>query len=336
MNKDDFTRTLVSAAVRKGIRDIENDSRRSARNLVDLGAFFAKTKRQKEFFKKVQKLLTDPNSAYYPLVEALVRRTDAQTMETVCVNVGYGSWTSGARKLRQVSQAQALCVPWALTFDLTGGADGIDVPALVAQANELGVFSFFLFLGEEGTVPDGLIQALKAFGTSAFFIFCSSAAPIEQAGVNMMFSFEATAPEFEAQWADALERRLFAGVHRLYTDEDVESIVSGRVTDEATALELPFVCLVASEQCSVQARKCVQEYVIASRYGQEYPLICFDFPDDVLYINRVISDGAPLLVYRGSDGAVTVSGQKEPLCKGGLPLKEVCALLYAYREGCHA
>lgn len=116
MIKQDLARVAIELAVKRGIEDIRTDHKRSIRRLVDLGDHFANGRFHKYFFKAIQTMLEDEDSAYYHLVSQVVDRVDAQTISTIGINVGYNSWTLGAKTIRANEAELGFNIPWAISF----------------------------------------------------------------------------------------------------------------------------------------------------------------------------------------------------------------------------
>ena len=78
----DFKRISIENIVHKAFMDIEEDPRRGLRNLVDLGVNFAKGRFQKPFLRTIQNMLEDEDSAYYTLLEQLLKNTTPAHLST--------------------------------------------------------------------------------------------------------------------------------------------------------------------------------------------------------------------------------------------------------------
>ena len=87
---------MIEAAVDRGIREMQEDPKRSVRKLADLGRQFSRGRFQKNFFDLSQTLLQDDNSPYYTILSRLTRETNHETLKKFGVNIGYTSWTYGA------------------------------------------------------------------------------------------------------------------------------------------------------------------------------------------------------------------------------------------------
>lgn len=97
MRKRDLTRLLIESAVDRALRDMERDSHRTIRNLLDLALTFSKGSFERHFFTLCQQMLEDESSPYYQLLDRALRTCDRQTLKTFGINVGYeGNRSIGA------------------------------------------------------------------------------------------------------------------------------------------------------------------------------------------------------------------------------------------------
>lgn len=103
---------MIEAAVDRGIREMQEDPKRSVRKLADLGRQFSKGRFQKNFFDLSQTLLQDDNSPYYTILSRLTRETNHETLKKFGVNIGYTSWTYGASLIRSYEKEHGYDVPW--------------------------------------------------------------------------------------------------------------------------------------------------------------------------------------------------------------------------------
>ena len=98
---EDMSRVLIETMVRKGIREIQEDPERSARNLVDMAIHFLPEGRfSRALFDNVQRMLRDEDSAYYALVSDMVHHMDAERLLTFGMLLGYDGFTLGAQHAR--------------------------------------------------------------------------------------------------------------------------------------------------------------------------------------------------------------------------------------------
>lgn len=74
---------MIEAAVDRGIREMQEDPKRSVRKLADLGRQFSRGRFQKNFFDLSQTLLQDDNSPYYTILSRLTRETNHETLKKI-------------------------------------------------------------------------------------------------------------------------------------------------------------------------------------------------------------------------------------------------------------
>lgn len=155
MKQNRLVYALIQSAVEKGIRDVREDPKRGSRNLVELGAMFAKGAGQKAFFELLQQELQNDDSVYYRLVEQVFRDTRPEALSTFCMNLGYTGLICGARHIRKLRAQEGMNIPWCLYLLLEGGGAELALPT-VRQGKELGVYCYILLAD---SAPRGLEQA---------------------------------------------------------------------------------------------------------------------------------------------------------------------------------
>ena len=100
LKTEKVTYSLIEAAVNRGIKEMQEDPKRSVRKLADLGNQFARGRFQKSFFELSQTLLQDDDCPYYTLLSRLTEEIDHATLKRFGVNLGYTSWTYGSQLIR--------------------------------------------------------------------------------------------------------------------------------------------------------------------------------------------------------------------------------------------
>ncbi|HAE92634.1 MAG TPA: hypothetical protein DCG60_08345, partial [Tissierella sp.] len=123
--EDKLTKVMLEIAIERAFKEIELKSKRGIRNLVDLGAHFAKGRFQKDFYNIAQIMLENENSPYYKLVFNIVQNVDHNILKTFGINLGLNSWTYGAKKIRQYEEKKGYNVPWTIIFDFTNPKNDI-------------------------------------------------------------------------------------------------------------------------------------------------------------------------------------------------------------------
>ena len=315
MEHSSIMKIIIINAVKKGIRDIKNNSSRGLRYLVDLGAHFSKSRVQKEFFHTAQSLLNNPKSAYYSLTKEVVKKVDQKTLETFGINIGYMSWTYGANIIRQHENDHGYNVPWTIFLDCTfNAAQSIDLGRLIAQGQAMGIYTYMVFAGEQAVSLVELFRIFASYPDCAFILFSNSDSLSSLLGKeslslnNVMISVGHSQNNRERNMSLLAEKKRLFGVHFIYNDENVSEIISGRLLKQYHSLAYPFAFFVASDDCSPETVQSVCDYVKSCRKGQQYPILIFDLYTDVDYADQVISTESCMAKIR-YDGTVIAGNE---------------------------
>ena len=223
--KHPYSRTLIELAVKRALKSIEDDPKRSIRNMVDLGAYFSGGRFQKRFLEKIQVMLKNEKSAYYKLVQDTVSNVAHERLLTFGMNLGYNSCTYGAKRIRELEAAEGHNIPWAISVDI--GSHGLQktfnrYASLVDEGEELGIYTWLFFMEEE---RQGIWSLIEEHPDSAFVLFCESYILTtdfmnrvsEFNNVMLMVEYHASASEICMQLRN---RHLLYGVYYRYSAED--------------------------------------------------------------------------------------------------------------------
>ena len=290
-------RMLLEAAVDQGIREIERDLHRSVRRLVDLGKRFSRGRFQSQIFTLFQGLLANENSPYYELIRRLVREVDHETLKTVGVNVGFESWTNGAKRIRETEKARGVSVPWTRIFHMApGDADGSGLQAYersVEADMALGIHTFLL--QQEGGMGENAASTawMRRYPQCVFVYYLRDARMTEE-GVEAFAQTHNAVLSIPAQSADAaaLARRLAAhrclyGAHWRYAR--AEDALDEEALRRLLELRCPLAFFIAEDCCRQSDREAVAHFALEARTQQRYPMILMDLYEDTRYVNRIIS-----------------------------------------------
>lgn len=169
------TKSLVEAAVNKGLRDLQENPARGIRNLVDLGAMFAGGRYQKEFFQLAQSELENEDSVYYRLVERVVCSTSSQILKTFGMNLIYNCWNLGARKIRKKEQKENFNIPWALIYEMKAWhhLDSKLIKTTITQGKKLGIYCYIFSLADQAQYLEQVMPIMQAEKDCAFLLLLS-------------------------------------------------------------------------------------------------------------------------------------------------------------------
>lgn len=310
MKQTEVTRKLIEVAIDKEIRNIRSDPYRSVRRLVDLGRSFTSGRFQKHFFLMLRHTLHDDSSAYYPLISRIADTVNEETIKRFGINIGYNSWTLGARTIRENERTLGFNIPWAVSLTLDCSAPDTlsvsDYSRVIREGTELGIYTYWLSISNAG----GCLAALElaeeypdcAFGL--FFCYYSPQQFISEFGSlsNVLISLG----EPDASLASSLtDAGCITCRHIFYDDSTAPALLSSDWIEDSCSLGCTFVFLVASRGCSVETEKRVTDFVHDIRTRQAYPIFLMSLPSDIVSIDHIIS-GETCFMRLGTKGEISV------------------------------
>ena len=328
MNTYTVTKAMIDATIERGIRDMQEDPHRSMRRLADIGRQFSHGRFQEYSFSITQELLENENSAYYDMVQNVLKNCDHRTLRVFGVNTNYLTWTYGARRIREFEQANGFCVSCSVMLRYDPAAeDGLraeDIEKIIREGSELGIYSYYI--RQRDTVP-GDYRLLSLFGKyqDCAFLWIHETGRITAAQVqllrtanNTLLSLPIDDPETMLAAALLREQKIAFATHLVYSGRETEED-SAVCTERILACQSPIHLTIASDEVSgdVIAEHTKQSY--DSRLNQDYPFFLIDYYGDGMSIGRLAVDHGNLLEI-GADGKVirpsSSAGRQFPLEKG--------------------
>ena len=111
-----MSRLLIEATVRQTLKGLQEDPKRSVRNILDMALQFSRGRFQSRFFETARTMLENENSAYYTLVQDAAAHIETEHLVRFGMNLGYNSCTWGARRIRANEEKLGFNIPWAVTI----------------------------------------------------------------------------------------------------------------------------------------------------------------------------------------------------------------------------
>ncbi|MCH4239632.1 MAG: hypothetical protein LKF71_05140 [Oscillospiraceae bacterium] len=335
VKSDVMTRIFISAAVDKGFKDIERDPKRSVRQLVDLGTFFAKGRFQRYFFDIFGEMLRNERSSYYKWIHDLVVNADQKQLKAFGMNLAYNSWTVGAKTVRALEQDAGHNVPWTLVFQMAEGGT-LTVRMLdevIRQGREMGIYCYMFFCGQNYS-PLTLEPLLKKYSDCAFILLVEDA-QITQEMADAMLGVQNTLTCI--RWdnpADFMEKaalmsacKCFFAAWCPYNADFSGEIYRRQILPNVLQANAPFFFFVADSGCPEEVQKQMREYTIHTRQSQRDPVFCIDFYSDLAFIDDVISSDSCVLEFNKNGETISVPGcsviQPFGLCGSGMTLQKL-------------
>lgn len=331
-----LSRILIETTVRQTLKGLQGDTKRSTRNLVDLGLQFSRGRGQCRFFTAVQEALRQENSPYYALVQDVVGHVDPEHLVTLGMNVGYNSCTLGVERIREKEKRLGYHIPWALQLQLDPSVDQTrraQYHQVMEEGETLGIYTWGLMVQGD---PMPLLPLLERHRDSACFLFCApehvTDAFVESvAGMYHLMPVVRLGAGTGAACARLRRRKLPYSVYACYTSGDPRPIASGRWFHQAQQLHPIFTVLAAQPDCPVSARRQVYQAVCTARREQRYVTVPWELDWDTRGMDAAISPGGRGAAFDCQGVLHTLDGQRDPGC--GNLFEDGLARVLAQAEG---
>ena len=319
MNKTrNMHQAMIKVAVDKALRDIQENASRGIRNLVDLGIHFAKGPHQKEFLYNAQKMLHNKNSQYYKLTDRVIRNVDHHILKKFGINLGYNSWTYGAKIIRECEKKYSYNIPWTTIFDFRQQAETIlpatEISAILSYGEEIGVYCGIFFINRDQAYLRDLVKILTSHPDSAYCLFLEPelitdtiTREIVSAG-NIIIALELDTAAENTRCRKAvdilLKNKCLYGTYSVYNDNNLEYIMSHNYMGQIARLQCSFAFLIR-ENLTAQNKERFSKFLQTTRNAIYYPYFLIDFYDDLAIISQKISEEKCLISIKTNGEIVT-------------------------------
>lgn len=307
-------RGTVGAAVCKAIRDIQNDPRRSIRNLTDLGGNFSTSAARGKFFAMAQEILRDPDNPYNKLLVNLVKNGNEAAIKAVSMNFGYTTLGYGADVIRRREAETGATIPWLLIFDLTSGEQTLSferISALLDDAASLGIYTCIFQIGDREELLAPLLKVCRQYGENTFFAAVSpqllltpAARGIAEAH-NLVTCVRAEEDAGRAMRELKAEKCIY-GFYVRYTAENAPYVTSEEFLQKMISCGCLFGGYVSADRSQKELEEQIYRFACEKRGKKGEPLFTLDLYGDIRYIGGQLSCGGSLLI--GADGRVSGTG----------------------------
>lgn len=300
MDINPITRAIIDSTVDRGIREIDEDPRRTIRKLTDMWRMFNRGRFLDEVFELVQDLLRNDDSPYYPAIESILRHSDRVALRTFGANIGYNSFTAGGRAIRELEASREYRIPWAVVLrinpSLQESLTVSEIDSCVKQGAAMGICTYILRAEGSLACMNRLLAMVRSHPECAFFCLLPDI-PLHaehlhaiQECKNITLLARAGLPAAETNLKALRSQKSLCGIYDLYDDAGAAEWLSGRRVREISRYGCSFAAAVSEDHCSAKAAAAVAAYCRSLRMQPEYPLFVFDMTGDLQKINRVISD----------------------------------------------
>lgn len=341
MKPNDITRAIIDATVDRGLREIEEDPKRSIRKLADMGKQFSKGRFVQDLYTLFQELLRNDDSPYYTAIEHLLRNTERKGLKDFGINIGYGSLTYGARQIRSNEKTRDYQIPWLPILRLNPASppsvEAETLERMVRQGTSLGIYSYAI--RSENDFPD--LQALtgifRKYSKCGFILFLPDRRlSLEHLArlkpcTNIMTLFPAGGSSTDQNIRGMQRHKALYGIYAYYEDSDGDSWTSQNRFQEFSSYESSFVLMIPRDNCSKSYQDRIDAYIRSARIQQLHPFILLNIYSDAYQIDRSISS-EPCFFELMEDGSIHT---QEGVLKGSYrsqPLERMFAAALPKKE----
>ena len=334
MNTYLMKKAMIESVVDQGLKRIEDDPKRSIRRLADLGKQFSRSRFQEMLFSIMQELLDNEDSAYYEMVENLLRNADHDAMKTFGINVGYVSWTYGASKIRENESRLGCCIPWTilLRYDPSCG-DGVNtehMARLFQEGQDLGLYTWFI--RERANTVDSyeLLDLLERY-TEGSFVWMKETGRLTAAQVQMLRLCENTIVSLPIDDSETFltaallrEQKIPFALHREYDSDEFSQGSGGRsdewnrFMDNVLTSQTALVFLIQKDGADFSAG----DIAYQSRMSQKNPFVVVDHYADCTRISRILCEHPYLMELDEHGCLISPDGHKGEPFPFDLPLEQ--------------
>lgn len=302
-------RQTINIAVSKALEDMQTNTRRSIRNLIDLGLLFSRSENQKWFYGTAKKVISNSRNPYNKLAARMIAGVDNQTIKTVGINLGYSSLTYGARKLQKWQAASGCPIPWLVIFDISESTSDYfrQIENYICEGRELGVYSYIFCLREAKDIST-LCEIAKRFN-ECFFVFQTSSDLITNQTTLPLGEIHNAVVSVEAPDADInhescinafrtlRQNRCLFGFQLIYNESNLGKVTTPGYIRCSIQLGNLFGVYVAENGVSDACRKAAYTFACKERGETGRPLIALEWSRDLQNINeKILSDGGYLVI----------------------------------------
>lgn len=305
MDNYKLTYAIIKTAVENGIRYIQDNPKRGVRNLLDLGEYFAQGRFQKVFFELANEILTNENSCYYDIIEDIVKNTNHDTIANYGINIGYNSFTYGAKIIREHEKKNGYNVPWVIVLNFEEICENHitceEFSNLITNGKKIGIYSYMILLNYNVEMLDEVLASVKNNPDCAFMIFLTPdiltddvAAKISKAANICISVLIENDPNNNDEVVDKIKLlrkyKCFYGSFAYYDDTDISNISNGVIAKKTLSIGSNFAILIRKKDLSNEALNNTYDYIYKSRTKINTPVCYLDFYGDIARIDNIISE----------------------------------------------
>ncbi len=263
------------------IRDMQHDTQRTARRLVELGGMFSTGAKQRRFFHQAEDILKNRSSAYYALLKTLCTSVDAGALRTFGMAFGYHGLSRGASKRRAAVQSGQSAVSFAA---FVRDATASTLEDSVLSLYPLGTGTYVVYPVKDGDAT-ALCGVIRKYRECAFLVFDAQHTFADDLPFNAMRLIP---------FQELLEGKLplkgsLFGAFATYDDTSVDRDVSFERLKALSDRGCMFYVLTAASGVSSRIQAQLARKISALRRNLPYPIFPVSLETDIQYVNSPVA-----------------------------------------------
>lgn len=312
-------KAMIETAVDQGIKAMEDDPKRSVRRLTDLGSQFSNNRFQDMLFSVMQELLNNENSAYYDMIQNLLKNTDHEAIKKFGVNFGYMGWNYGAALIRENESKLGFYIPWTLLLrydpSCSSGLGEEKLAKLFEEGQELGIYTYFIRENAHETDDSyALLELMERYKDCAFVWLKGNgrltAAQIQSLKLckGTLLSLPVEDPETMLSISLLIDQGIPFALHMEYDGSETMLPDNDKalIIDKVLASETAFFFLIGKDNATVSAGKLAHD----SRMEQNHPFVTMDYYYDGTEVSKMLCEH-PYLLELDVDGTIIHPNEKK-------------------------
>ncbi len=263
------------------IRDMQYDTQRTARRLVELGGVFSTGAKQRRFFHQAEDILKNRSSAYYTLLKTLCTSVDAGALRTFGMAFGYHSLSRGASKRLAAVQSGQHVVSFAA---FVRGATAATLEDSVSSLYPFGTGTYIVYPAEDGDAT-ALCGVMRKYRECAFLVFDTQHTFADDLPFNAM-----RLVPFQELLDGKLPRKgSLYGAFAAYNDASADWDVSFERLSALSRCGCLFYVLTAASGVSSRIQAQVARKITALRRNLPCPIFPVALETDVRYVDSPVA-----------------------------------------------
>ncbi len=319
-------KSIIEAYVGKKLEDMRDNPDRESRNLVDLALSLSAGRFQKHFLNLAHSILEDENSPYYALIHDAIKNVGSANILKFGMNIGYNSFTAGAKTIRNLEKEHGYNIPWVITFYVDNESFSEETYSeLIRQGKKLGIFTYIFFCS---AIPENLTEIFDEESECAFLLF-SDAENIEngildQAGEikNLMLCVKYSDSAIKV----CEQLRCSKALYSLWYEYNKKPMCEEQlnIADELH----PVLTFFVKSQDDYNGYNEVYDEVYKLRDARTAASVPLEYSGTIRMIDEIISDDTCVAVFNESGSLISVGGSDSDCNFRTQPLAEIFEKCY--------